>query len=99
MEAQKKEARSSWKGSGDDTAQKIWFDLAKKNKLTEFEGYDKSSTSSIIKAILNGSEELKIADKTSKEYALIVENTSLRWSGGQVGDKGIIFNENFNFEV
>ena len=100
MEAQKKEARSSWKGSGDDTAQKIWFDLAKKNKLTEFEGYDKSSTSSIIKAILNGSEELKIADKTSKEYALIVENTCFyAESGGQVGDKGIIFNENFNFEV
>ena len=30
MEAQKEEARSSWKGSGDQGTQKLWFDLAKK---------------------------------------------------------------------
>ena len=51
MEVQKHEARASWKGSGDDGIQKIWFDLAKKFKPTIFEGYTKSSISSEIISI------------------------------------------------
>ncbi len=100
MNAQKKEARSSWKGSGDDVTQKIWFDLAKKIKTTKFEGYEKNSTRSTIRAILNNSVELKTAKEISKEYSIIVENTCFYGeSGGQVGDIGRISNEKFIFEV
>ena len=40
MKLQKEEARSSWKGSGDGNTEKLWFDIARKNKPTVFKGYD-----------------------------------------------------------
>ena len=100
MEAQKNEARASWKGSGDDGIQKIWFDLAKKFKPTVFEGYTKSSISSEIISIIQDNKEVDSVNKANQDYALIAKNTCFYGeSGGQIGDRGKIFNNNFEFQV
>ena len=100
MEAQKNEARASWKGSGDDGIQKIWFDLAKKFKPTVFEGYTKSSISSEIISIIQDNKEVDSVNKANQDYALIAKNTCFYGeSGGQIGDRGKIFNNDFEFQV
>ena len=100
MEAQKHEARASWKGSGDDGIQKIWFDLAKKFKPTVFEGYTKSSISSEIISIIQDNKEVDSVNKANQDFALIAKNTCFYGeSGGQIGDRGKIFNNNFEFQV
>ena len=100
MKMQKQEARSSWKGSGDAATQKIWFDLAKKIKPTNFLGYEKTSIKSSILSILKDFEEVNETNNDSKNYLTITENTCFyAESGGQVGDRGMIISQNTEFKV
>ena len=100
MEMQKQEARSSWKGSGDSATQKIWFDLAKKIKPTNFLGYEKTTIKSSILSILKDFKEVNKTTNDSKNYIIITENTCFyAESGGQVGDRGMIISQNTEFKV
>ena len=101
MEAQKEEARASWKGSGDTATQKIWFELAKKYKPTIFDGYEKNSVNSKIISILQNFNEVDfLKDQSIEDCIIITENTCFYGeSGGQVGDTGTIKSKNGEFLV
>src|SRR6056300_608548 len=100
MDAQKEEARASWKGSGDTATQKIWFELAKKYNPTIFDGYEKNSIKSKILSILHNSNEVDFLKDKSSEGSIITENTCFYGeSGGQVGDTGTIKSKNGEFLV
>ena len=95
----KKIARASWKGSGSDQTSKIWFELKEKYGSTEFLGYNSESSQGVILSIVNINKEIESCDNHS-ELAIILNQTPFYGeSGGQVGDKGFIFNNNFKFEV
>ena len=95
----KKIARASWKGSGSDQTSKIWFELKEKFGPTEFLGYNSESSQGVILSIVNINKEIESCDNHS-ELAIILNQTPFYGeSGGQVGDKGFIFNNNFKFEV
>ena len=95
----KKIARASWKGSGSDQTSKIWFELKEKCGPTEFLGYNSESSQGVILSIVNINKEIESCDNHS-ELAIILNQTPFYGeSGGQVGDKGFIFNNNFKFEV
>lgn len=74
---------------------------------TEFVGYDRLKEEAKIIAILkvNSDKTLmvvnEVSDKDLNEDIVLVTNVTPFYpeAGGQVGDKGIIFNDNFKFEV
>ncbi|GDX37366.1 alanine--tRNA ligase [Candidatus Pelagibacterales bacterium] len=95
----KKIARSSWKGSGSDQTSKIWFQLKEKCGPTEFLGYNSETSQGVILSIVNTDKEIDSSNK-NLDLALILNQTIFYGeSGGQVGDKGYISNNNFKFEV
>lgn len=95
----KKIARASWKGSGSDQTSKIWFQLKEKCGPTEFLGYNLETSQGVILSIVNTDKEIDSSNK-NLDLALILNQTIFYGeSGGQVGDKGYISNNNFKFEV
>jgi alanyl-tRNA synthetase len=95
----KKIARASWKGSGSDQTSKIWFELKEKFGPTEFLGYNSEASQGVILSIVNIDKEIDSSNK-NLDLALILNQTIFYGeSGGQVGDKGYISNNNFKFEV
>ena len=95
----KKIARASWKGSGSDQTSKIWFELKEKCGPTEFLGYNSEASQGVILSIVNIDKEIDSSNK-NLDLALILNQTIFYGeSGGQVGDKGYISNNNFKFEV
>ena len=68
-------------------------------EATEFIGYDQYKTESIIKKIICN-EKIVNKIKQGDQAAIILNQTPFYGeSGGQVGDKGILLNKNFNFIV
>jgi alanyl-tRNA synthetase len=95
----KKIARASWKGSGSDQTSKIWFELKEKCGPTEFLGYNSEASQGVVLSIVNIDKEIDSSNK-NLDLALILNQTIFYGeSGGQIGDKGYISNNNFKFEV
>ena len=99
MEAQKKKARSAWKGSGDVKTDKLWFEIFEKHGSTEFVGYENLKTQgSIIQIIKNNKSTNKI--KQTDKAIIVTNQTSFYGeSGGQIGDSGLIKFNNNEFKV
>ena len=88
MKEQRRKARASWIGSGDEGEEKIWADLRSNENATEFLGYEsKKSHGLISKIIKDGKYGKKIPAKAS---GIIVMNQTCFYgeSGGQIGDQG-----------
>jgi len=97
MEAQRKKARASWVGTGDNVQEQIWFDLREQYGATEFLGYSAAAAEAVIQAIIKDGKcvtEARIGDQV---WILLNQTPFYGESGGQVGDTGIIksvINEN-----
>ena len=100
MNAQKNEAKASWKGSGDQGTDKIWYELSKNIDQTIFEGYEKTSSNSNILKIIDNSKEISEYDKSDNQIILITKNTPFyAETGGQIGDKGLFKTDTGTFNV
>ena len=99
LEQQRNLARSSWSGSGDSKTEKIWFELNAKLNPTEFLGYSVNETESAVISIISNGKECKTL-KSSESGTLILNQTVFyAESGGQIGDQGKIFGNDFTFQV
>jgi alanyl-tRNA synthetase len=98
MEKQRDLARSSWAGSGEQATSEIWLELAKKGS-TEFLGYSNLKSRAEIISILNNDAEVKQAKQGENAIILTNQTPFYGESGGQAGDKGIIYSDKFKFEV
>ena len=100
MLIQKQMAKAAWKGSGDVKDSDIWFDLYEKFGSTEFFGYSHEVLEGKIIALISGE---KLEDKIIKPYEkfILLSNQTPFYgeSGGQIGDKGLIYNNNFKAKV
>jgi alanyl-tRNA synthetase len=99
MQSQRERARSArthsnYMGSGDNE-----LNLIPKNTETRFDGYDKTELNADVKFLISG-EELVIELVKGSKGVIVTEVTPFYAEmGGQTGDKGIIFNDNFKAEV
>lgn len=88
MAEQKAKARAAWSGSGDAADATIWFDVAEKNGVTEFLGYDTEAAEGQILALV---QDGATVDAAKGEVTVVVNQTPFyAESGGQVGDTGVI---------
>ena len=98
MAAQKAEARKNWAGSGDAGTEKVWFELQEKFGSTEFLGYNSLSADGQVKALVQDGKV--VTEISSGEFSLLANQTPFYAEmGGQVGDIGLIKNNNFMAEV
>ncbi|MGH6899558.1 MAG: alanine--tRNA ligase, partial [Geminicoccaceae bacterium] len=89
MERQRAEARASWKGSGEQAEERIWFELREVVGATEFLGYEHASAEAQVRALMVGGEPVQRAEPG--EVMVVTNQTPFYGeSGGQIGDTGTI---------
>ncbi|MCB2309666.1 alanine--tRNA ligase [Clostridium tagluense] len=99
MQSQRQRARSArghsnYMGNGENE-----LNLIPKNIETKFNGYDKTELQSVVKVLISGEEVVSELAKGSKGIIVTEVTPFYAEMGGQIFDKGIIFNDNFKAEV
>ncbi|MEM7042917.1 MAG: alanine--tRNA ligase [Pseudomonadota bacterium] len=90
MERQKAEARASWKGSGQQAEERVWFELREAHGASEFLGYEHEEAEGQIVAIVVDGQPADSAE-AGADVAVITNQTPFYGeSGGQIGDIGTI---------
>ena len=99
MAEQKATARAAWSGSGEAATEEVWFDIKEQVGATDFLGYDTEKSEAVIAAIVCDGSQQKIL-KQGQEAGIITNQTPFYGeSGGQVGDHGVINNDQMTFKV
>lgn len=99
MQSQRQRARaarghSNYMGNGESQ-----LNLIPKNIETKFDGYDKTKLQSIARVLISGEEVVAELSKGSKGIIVTEVTPFYAEMGGQIGDRGIICNDNFKAEV
>ena len=100
MEAQRKKARESWKGSGEEEVADIYRTLSIDGISTLFAGYEgNTETPSRIVAILKDDKKVDFLSEGEKGEIFVDKTPFYGEVGGQVGDVGVIEGEAALFDV
>lgn len=89
MEQAQELSRKSWKGSGEDDMG-FYGTMHKKFGDTEFLGYEKIESNSLIKAVFKSGQEKESLSKGETGEILLDQTPFYGESGGQVGDEGFL---------
>ncbi|MFH0772286.1 MAG: alanine--tRNA ligase [Candidatus Omnitrophota bacterium] len=99
MEEQRKKSRGATKLTGDIFAETLTAAVAGSGIKTEFAGYDRLETGSIVKAIIKDNKIVHNV-KGPAEISVILDITPFYGeTGGQVGDTGVLQGNGFEIEV
>ena len=99
LNEQKESARKNWSGSGSNQTDKIWFAFSEKIQATEFIGYANEESEAQILGIISENKQIEEIEE-DKECSIILNQTVFyAESGGQIGDTGIIYSDDSEFEV
>ncbi len=99
MDEQRVRAKSAWVGSGDEAIAPIYASLAKKLGATDFVGYEAVNSASTILALVQDGRELGSADADTNLEVILDKTPFYASSGGQVGDIGVLVNDQAKVEV
>ncbi len=99
MEGQRQKSKQAWQGIGEGKAKEIYRQLSNEGIKTFFVGYEVTQCESKILKLIRGNESVPSAQE-GEEIEVLVEKTPFYGeTGGQVGDRGVIFHETFSLEV
>jgi len=90
MERQRAEARKSWKGSGEQAEERVWFELRETLGATEFLGYDTDAAEAHVKAIVAAGKPVEHAEPGHEVMVVTNQTPFYGEAGGQIGDTGTI---------
>ncbi|AUH63582.1 alanine--tRNA ligase [Paracoccus zhejiangensis] len=93
MAEQKAKARAAWAGTGETKDAAIWYDLAEKNGVTEFLGYDTEEAEGQIQTLVADGAAVENAKAGDAVQIVVNQSPFYAESGGQVGDTGLIKTE------
>jgi len=94
MAAQKAKARAAWAGTGEAADATVWFDIAEKQGVTEFLGYEFEAAEGQILALVGPDGGLSLRAGAGTAVQIVLNQTPFyAESGGQVGDTGTMTTE------
>ncbi|MBW7920741.1 MAG: alanine--tRNA ligase [Rubellimicrobium sp.] len=99
MAEQRARARASWSGSGEAAQSRLWFDLAERDGVTEFLGYDTEKAEGVLLALVKDGAESGTASTGDAVQVVVNQTPFYAESGGQVGDAGWIRTDTGLIEV
>lgn len=105
MLEQQNRARQLWKGQGSNKEQLLWEKLKEEFRATEFVGYSLCQAEGIVVSLIQDNQyveyiDINQVDDNNKEFWLITNQTPFYGqSGGQMGDIGIIKNNECTIHV
>ncbi len=99
MEKQKTKSRKAWKGSGEEDFIQIYNEFISGGLITDFVGYSKLESDSVITAIIKNGLPVDSADKGEEVEVLVDVTPFYGESGGQIGDRGNIVGPGFEAQV
>ncbi len=94
MAEQKARARAAWSGSGEQSTETLWFDLAQEHGATEFVGYTSETSDAQVLALVRDGVRVDQAEAGDRVALLVNQTPFYGESGGQVGDAGAITSSN-----
>ena len=92
MKKSKNLARANWKGSGDKSLEEKWFKVREQIEPTEFLGYEFEKIEGVVLKIYKGKDFVSEAKAGDKIEIVTNQTPFYAESGGQVGDQGVIYN-------
>ncbi|MBI4620902.1 MAG: alanine--tRNA ligase [Desulfobacterales bacterium] len=101
MNEQRKRAKESWKGSGEEGVSEIYKRLVKDKIESSFSGYESEGIdiSGSVLAIIKDGKEVESAYEGDYIEVVTKHTPFYGESGGQIGDTGAIINDFLFFEV
>ena len=90
MARQRAEARASWRGSGEQAEERIWFELRELLGATEFLGYDHDAAEAQVRALVVGGRPVERAEPGTEVMVVASQTPFYGEAGGQIGDTGTI---------
>jgi alanyl-tRNA synthetase len=99
MEEQKHKSKQAWQGIGEGKTKEVYRRLANEGMKATFLGYEEIRSESKILKLIKGDEAVPFAVE-GDEIEMITEKTPFYGeAGGQMGDRGVIFHEDFSLDV
>jgi alanyl-tRNA synthetase len=99
MEEQKQKSKQAWQGIGEGKTKEVYRRLVNEGIKTTFLGYEEIQSESKILKVIKDDKIVPFAVE-GDEIEIITEKTPFYGeAGGQIGDRGVIFHEEFSLEV
>jgi alanyl-tRNA synthetase len=99
MEGQRQKSKQAWQGIGEGKTKEIYRRLVGERVQTNFVGYEETQSDSKILKLIKGDEVVPFAIEADEVEVITEKSPFYGEAGGQVGDRGLIFHEDFSLEV